>query len=194
MTSTEPKNSGLPPHIEGTILAIAQLHAEHHQDASRIDRAIDRATASLGSPAFLGLIGLIVTLWIGANLILPSVGGVPFDPPPFPWLVSGVALMSLNMGILILTTQRRADRLASRREQMTLELALLSEHRTAKIIALIEELRFDSPNVRNRVDEVANAMASPADAHAVLDAIQDTRDDLTAANTTEITKLTPPQP
>ena len=102
--------------------------------------------------------------------------------------------MSLNMGILILTTQRRADRLASRREQMTLELALLSEHRTAKIIALIEELRFDSPNVRNRVDEVANAMASPADAHSVLAAIEDTRDDLTAANATEITKLTPPQP
>lgn len=181
----EPEDSGLPPHIEGTIRAIAELHADHHLQASPIEHGIDAATALLGRPASLAVVSLIVGLWICVNLILPQLGGVPFDPPPFPWLVSGISLMALYMGILILTTQRRADKLASRREQMTLELALLSERRTAKIIALLEELRFDSPNVRNRVDEEANAMASPADPRAVLNAIKDTHDEMVAADATE---------
>ena len=82
------------------------------------------------------------------------------------------------MGVLILTTQRRADRLAGRREQMTLELASLTEKKVAKIIALIEELRRDSPQVVDRVDDEAQAMASRADPHAMLGAIQDTREEM----------------
>jgi uncharacterized membrane protein len=75
------------------------------------------------------------------------------------------------MTTLILTTQRRADRLASRREQMTLELSLLSERKTAKIVELLEELRRDSPGVKARIDDEAKAMATPVDTRAVRDAI-----------------------
>ena len=59
---------------------------------------------------------------------------------------------------------------------MTLELAILSEQKTAKIIALLEEERRDNPNLRNRVDEQAAAMAIAADPQAVLDAIKDSED------------------
>ncbi len=52
--------------------------------------------------------------------------------------------------MLILTTQRRADELAQHREQLTLELAILSEQKTAKVIELLEEMRRDNPNLRNR--------------------------------------------
>ena len=92
---------------------------------------------------------------------MPLIGKAPFDPAPFPYLFGGISLLSLYVAILILTTQRRADKLASRREQMTLELACLSEHKTAKIIALLEELHLDSPDIRNRVDKDANAMGNP---------------------------------
>jgi uncharacterized membrane protein len=175
-------NTKLPSHIEGTVQAIAQLQAEHHQEASGIDHAIDRATAVLGRPAFLGILTSIICLWTGANLLLPLLGFVPFDPGPFSWLVSGLSLLSLYVAVLILGTQRRAANLASRREQMNLELAFLNEHKTAKIIALLEELRFDSPDVKNRVDKDANAMASPADERAVRDAIRNTHDEMIAAD------------
>jgi uncharacterized membrane protein len=62
--------------------------------------------------------------------------------------------------------------LASRREQLTLELAIIAERKTAKIIELIEELRRDHPELANRVDHQAAAMSAPADAQAVLDAIE----------------------
>ena len=64
---------------------------------------------------------------------------------------------------MIVTTQRRAGKLSERREQMTLELTLLTEQKTAKIIALIEEMRRDSPQLHNRIDQEARDMSAPAD-------------------------------
>ncbi|WP_207210943.1 hypothetical protein, partial [Lichenibacterium minor] len=60
--------------------------------------------------------------------------------------------------------------------QLTLELSILSEKKSAKIIELLEELRRDLPAVRNRVDEEASEMAKPADPQAVLQAINETHD------------------
>jgi uncharacterized membrane protein len=87
-----------------------------------------------------------------------------------------VGFLALYVTILILTTQRREDELASYREQLTLELAILSEQKSAKIIALLEEMRRDSPALKNRVDEEAAAMAVAADSQAVLDAIKDSEE------------------
>lgn len=46
----------------------------------------------------------------------------------------------------------------------------------AKIINLIEELRRDLPNVKNRVDSEATGMQQPTDAKAVLATIQQWND------------------
>ncbi len=76
------------------------------------------------------------------------------------------------MTVLILSTQRRDDELASHREQLTLELAILSEQKAAKIIELLEELRRDDAKLRDRVDLEAVSMSSPADPEAVSEAIK----------------------
>ena len=78
------------------------------------------------------------------------------------------------MVVLILATQRREDQLAQRREMLLLELALLSEQKTAKVIQLLEESRLDNPLIRNRVDPEAEAMAQPTDPKSVLDVIKET--------------------
>ena len=86
-----------------------------------------------------------------------------------------LGLLALYVTVLILTTQRREDQLAGYREQLTLELAILSEQKSAKIIALLEEMRRDSSSLTNRVDEEAVAMAVAADPQAVLDAIKESQ-------------------
>ena len=73
---------------------------------------------------------------------------------------------------MILVAQRHDDELATRRDQLTLEIAILSERKTAKIIALLEELIHNDPHQRNEPDELAQAMAQPSDPRAVLGAIQ----------------------
>ena len=54
------------------------------------------------------------------------------------------------MAILILTTQTGDDRLTARHELLNLELAILTEQKIAKVVALLEELRRDSPHLHDR--------------------------------------------
>jgi len=92
---------------------------------------------------------VIAAGWISLNLLAGALGYRPIDPPPFSGLAGAVSLMSLYMVILILATQQREYQLAKLREQLTLELAILSEQKTAKVIQLLEESRRDNPLIRN---------------------------------------------
>jgi len=163
----------LPDHIEEIIRSIARLHAEHHESATPLQRAVDRVTALLGHPGFIGLLTVSVAAWISLNVLVAALGYRPIDPAPFPWLGGAVTLVSLYMVVLILATQRREDLLAQHRELLLLELAILSEQKTAKVIQLLEETRRDNPLIHNRVDQEAEAMAQPADPQSVLAAIKE---------------------
>lgn len=170
----------LPAHIDHTVQALVDLHAEHYKGATPFQRAADRLTARVGRPRSLVLISIGVASWMGVNFGLILCGSKPLDEPPFFWMQGAVALGALYMTVVVLTTQRREDELATRREQLTLQLAILSEQKAAKIISLLEELRQDHPGIRDRNDEVAAAMSTPADPHSVLDAIRE-RDDEVAS-------------
>jgi hypothetical protein len=63
-------------------------------------------------------------------------------------------------------TPRAEDELNAR-EILTLELAILSERKIAKVIELLEELRRDSPRVVDRADQQPERMAQPAGAQSV---------------------------
>ena len=166
----------LPAHIEETIQAIAKLHSDHRMEAGALQRIVERLTGWIGRPRFIASMTAAIILWIGGNLIATLSGAVPWDDPPFAWLQGALGLLAFYVTVLILTTQRREDQLAGYREQLTLELAILSEQKSAKIIALLEEIRRDSPTLKNRIDEEAAAMAVAADPQAVLDAIKDSED------------------
>ena len=47
--------------------------------------------------------------------------------------------------------------------------------RSPRSCALLEELRQDSPHLRDRVDQLAEAMSQPADPQSVIDAIKETQ-------------------
>jgi uncharacterized membrane protein len=160
--------------VDETIRSIARLHAEHHEGATRHQRAIARITTVLGRPWFIGAATGVVVGWIGLNTLMPALGYRPIDPPPFPWLTGAISLASLYMVVLILGAQRREDQLTEHRELLNLELAILSEQKTAKVIQLLEEVRRDNPHIRDRVDHEADEMARPANPQSVIDAIKET--------------------
>jgi uncharacterized membrane protein len=164
----------LPGHVEETIRSIARLHAEHHGADSTPQRVIDRLTGLVGRPSFIGALLLAIVAWIGLNLLATALGYRTIDRPPFVWLNSAMSLVSLMMVVLILGSQRHEEQIAQHRELLTLELAILSEQKTAKVIQLLEEVRRDNPLIHDRVDHEADAMARPADPQSVLDAIKET--------------------
>ena len=174
--TTAGAQESLPAHIEETVQAIARLHAEHEQGASPLQLGVERVTRRAGRPAFVAVLTVLVVAWIVLNLGMKSIGRIPIDEPPFFWLQGVVTLTALYMTILILTTQRREDELAGLREQLILELSILGEKKSAKIIALLEELRRDDPHISDRRDPDAEAFSTPADPNAVLDALKGTQD------------------
>lgn len=162
----------LPPHIEETVRTAAELQAEHDREATAYERSIARATRFFGSGHFFAAVTIFVTLWVTINLAARPLHRIPFDKPPFQLLQSLIALGVLFMTILIFGSQQREEKLATHRARLTLHLAMINEHKSAKIIEQLEALRRDSPFIRNRVDVQADAMSTP-DAHAVLEAIKE---------------------
>jgi uncharacterized membrane protein len=175
VTEPDATLSNPPIHIEETIQSIAGLRAEHHANATQHQRVVDRITSILGGAKVIAALSVFVVAWVGLNGLAAALGYRALDAPPFAWLADAASLASLFLVILILTTQRGDDRLTQRLELLNLELAILSEQKIAKVVALIEELRQDSPHLHDRVDEVAEAMSRPADPQSVIDAIKETR-------------------
>ncbi len=179
--SAAPPGDALPPHIEQTVGAINRLHDRHHRAAGPLQRIVEAVTAAAGTALFAGVLVLLLLVWIGSNLIMPAVGAKPFDPAPFSALQAVAQCLALFLAVFILATQRRENVLIELRLQLMLELALLSEQRSAKVIALLEELRVDMPSVPNRSDPEADALASPGNPDAMLEALLETAVDSGAA-------------
>ena len=172
--------SALPPNFDETVQAVARFRASHYDDATLMQRTVNLLTGRLSRPGFVGVLTLLIALWLALNVAMIWMGRKPIDAPPFYWLQGTVAIAALYMAALILTTQRHADQLAQYREQLTLQLAVLGEQKTAKIIQLLEELRRDTPQVADRVDAQAAAMSTPSDPQAMLDAIKVTSEEIIA--------------
>jgi uncharacterized membrane protein len=162
----------LPDPLGQNIEAVIALQAKAEKDLSRTQRAVEAVTAFFGRPTFLYSILLVVTLWILPNLLPRRFGFPQFDPPPFEWLEHLLSLASLLMTAGLLIAQKRQEKLAEQRAQLSLQLNLLSEQKIAKLIALIEELRRDLPNVKDRYDPEAEVMKQAADPHVVIEALE----------------------
>jgi uncharacterized membrane protein len=160
----------LAEHVAESIDAIAEFHHEHYRTASGLQREMDRLTDVLGRPAVLTAVFVAIGFWVVATFVVTD-GGV--EQPSFFWLELVASVSALLVALLILVTQRRQDRLADRRDQFALQLALLSDRKNAKIISLLEELRRDHPDVDDRADAESEEMAKPADPEAVLAALDD---------------------
>lgn len=166
----------LASHIEDTVRATAELHAVHHREATSYQHAIDRITATVGRPATVGIVGGLIVLWVLVNVAGPRA--LRFDPPPFFWLATVASVSALLTAVLILTTQRRQDRLGDQRAQLTLQLGIVNEQKNSKIIALLEQLRRDHPEIEDRMDPEAIAMTRSADPSHVLDKLKESSREL----------------
>lgn len=162
--------SRLTEHEEQSIDAIADFHRDHYRSASPLQRALDGVTDALGRPLLVVLVMLAIGGWVAIPLL---AGRSQPDEPAFAWLEMAATVSSLLVAMLILATQRREDRLGDRRAKLTLELAVLADRKNAKIIALLEELRRDHPDVIDRIDAESADMAKPTDPGAVLAAIDE---------------------
>jgi uncharacterized membrane protein len=174
-TSHRPQPAPPAPQPVQSLETVLALRAREEEEIGKHQRLVERVTSAVGRPRTIYVTLVFVASWIAYNLAARSWGWRTPDAPPFVWLDSLVTLASLLMTTIVLTTQNRQAMHADRRARLDLQVNLLAEQKVAKLIALVEELRRDLPNVRNRKDSIAEAMTKAVDPEAVLTALDEPR-------------------
>ena len=170
--SSEPALGQIGQNIE-TILA---FYTREEKKMSGSQRVLETASSFAAQPLFLGCILLLSALWILGNVIAHRLGFFELDPAPFFWLQGIVSLGALLTATVVLIKQNRLAKLEERRAHLELQVNLLTEQKVTKLINLIEELRHDLPNVKNREDPEAMALQQPTDPEQVLAALDERRE------------------
>jgi uncharacterized membrane protein len=138
MPETEDRSPEITAQVtEQNVRTIADLERAAIERRTLTERVSDGITRVIGSLSFLvaHLIGLLA--WFAANLSLVP-GLRPFDPFPFGILTLIVSTEGVLLAIFVLISQNRMTRLSNQRAHLNLQISLLSEQETTK---LLQEMR-----------------------------------------------------
>jgi uncharacterized membrane protein len=159
--------------ISQNINAVLDFYAREEEKIGYWQRVLERISYVIGQPAFLGFILLFVALWVLSDLAVRLSGRLEFDPAPFFWLQGIVGLAALLTTTVVLIKQNRLAKLEKQRAHLDLKVTLLTEQKVAKLIDLLEELRRDLPNVKNRHDPEAATLQQSMNPDLVLAALDE---------------------
>lgn len=80
-------------------------------------------------------------LWFGAGIIANAVPGIEqFDPFPFTFLTLVVSLEAIFLSTFILISQNQETRITERRNNLDLQINLLTEQENTKILQILERI------------------------------------------------------
>jgi uncharacterized membrane protein len=179
--------SKLPQSVSDNIGTIADFYARNEKRVTTTQRVVEKVALFLGSPGYVAGNIVFILCWIAGNLLAPDFNWKQIDEPPFFWLQGMIGLNAFIISTTVLIRQNRISRLADHHAHLDLQVNLLTDEKTSKIIKLLDELRRDLPNVSTTVDEETEELARPADPKAVLEAIA-SKDDLPYGEAGERTK------
>ena len=174
--SDETPVDSVPEHISQNIESILAFYRREEQKISDSQRLLETVGGFMGRPSYLATVLAFVALWLLANGLCALLGFQPLDPPPFFWLQGVVSLGALLTTTVVLITQNREAKLDEQRLELELQVNLLTEQKTTKLIHLLEELRRDLPMVKDRHDPEAAALQKPTDPKELLAALEERRD------------------
>ena len=161
----------LPDQIVKNVETIALHQDQRQQDATAEGRVLNRVTAIFRRPRFLYFQIIFFLVW-GVCSHLARVNILPKNFPLFDARDQGLEVASLLIATGVLIYQTQQEELSEERSHLMLQLNLLTEQKITKLISLVEELRTDLPNVKNRDDREAEAMKQATDPQVILDALQ----------------------
>lgn len=104
---------------------------------SRADRMAAFIARFCGSMAFVWLHVLAFACWIGIN---SWPGMAHWDPYPFTFLTLVVSLEAIFLSSFILISQNYELRISDRRNQLDLQINLLTEQENTKMIQMLERI------------------------------------------------------
>jgi len=140
------------------ICELEQRALKRRSFAARLSDAIVNHAGQMWTIALHALWFVVWMLWNSGDI----PGLRPFDPFPYQALTSIVSLEAIFLSLFILISQNHATRRADERDHLDLQVNLLAEHESTKMLQLLRAL-------------CANSGLPEADDPEVTELIQETR-------------------
>jgi len=122
---------------QANVKAIQQLEHEASRVRGPMDRFADHVSAFCGSPLFFWVHVAWFAGWIAFNA---RSGAGSFDPYPFTFLTLVVSLEAIFLSTFILISQNHAARISERRNQLDLQINLLTEQENTKMLQMLDRI------------------------------------------------------
>jgi uncharacterized membrane protein len=172
----------IPTAAKGNIETIMEIEQAHLRQRSTIDRLGESIANFFGSISFVLLQLAVVVGWI-----LVSTLFVPLDPYPFSFLALVVALEALILSTFVLMTQNRQARQAEHWVHLTLQIGLLAEQETTKLLEMLgsisRHLGLEKTGGDNELREMVGKTSIGVLAQELAENLEKTRDTGEASET-----------
>ena len=131
-----PREKTLDQIIDHNIQALIDLRKKISSERSPRDRVTDGIAAFAGSIYFVYVHLAILVIWTVWNL--GWLGVKPFDPFPFTLLPAIASIEAIFLSTFLMINQNRMRTLEERREDLDLQMGLLTEHEITRLIRLTD--------------------------------------------------------
>ena len=163
--------AAVPEQVLKNIETITNYLERSEQNIPIAQRILDKVVSVFGKPQFLYFQILFFTIWeICGHLV--DLGILPASFPQIDLGAEWLDLAALFISTGVLVSENRQEKVNEERSHLVLQLNLITEQKIAKLISLVEELRTDLPNVKNRNDVEAELMKQATDPQVILEVIQ----------------------
>lgn len=150
---------------QATRKEVISLKARAMAKRAWLEIIADWLANSFGTVSFLLLNGAIFLAWLLYNSSVME-GIVPFDPFPFNLLTTVVSLEAIFLAIIVLISQNRAAKIDQLRQEIDLQLDLISEQEITKIMEMLKKI-MEHQHLNISRDATLREMLKPTDAQDI---------------------------
>ncbi|PAQ05655.1 DUF1003 domain-containing protein [Mesorhizobium temperatum] len=162
-----PQSADMQSVLHNNIQALVDHRREQEQHRAFQDRIAGVISRFAGSMAFVYLHLAILIVWVVLNL--GAIPAIPPWDPSFVILAMVASVEAIFLSTFVLINQNRMAELSERRAELDLQISLLNEHETTRLIetALTERLKVSTP-----ADDELPQLAQNVDPQAVMSQIE----------------------
>ncbi|OGG26269.1 hypothetical protein A2960_04815 [Candidatus Gottesmanbacteria bacterium RIFCSPLOWO2_01_FULL_39_12b] len=151
--------SNQPSTFHNSRRIIRSLKARADAKRTLSEKIADWMTRTFGSIPFLIVNILWFSLWILVNTNVIGVI-VPFDPFPFGLLTMIVSLEAIILAIFVLISQNRASQIDDLREEIDLQVDVITEQELTKVMEMLSVL-MEKNGIDVSKDQILGEMLRP---------------------------------
>lgn len=150
------------------IIKSVKVEADKKRTVS--EKTADALTAVCGSISFLAFNMVWFVVWIVWNMgLIPTLK--PFDPYPFGLLTMIVSLEAIMLAIFVLISQNRGSKIDDLREEVDLQVDIITEQELTKLMAMVAIL-LEKNGVNVSKDEELQEMLKPTNFEKIKKALE----------------------